>query len=74
MWLGWQQAILTLFVGCVLGVLGSVIGMSLRKASFGKPIPFGPYLVVGGLVALFAGQWLIDGYLSLTGLNALHDL
>ncbi|MEM9156834.1 MAG: prepilin peptidase [Cyanobacteria bacterium P01_F01_bin.33] len=74
MWLGWQQAIVTLFVGCVLGVLGSAVGMTLRKAAFGRPIPFGPYLVIGGMVALFAGQQLVDAYLSLTGLDSLNSL
>jgi len=27
-------------------------------------IPFGPYLAVGGLVALFAGRSLVIGYLG----------
>lgn len=74
MWLGWQQAIVTLFVGCVLGVCGSAVGMRLNKAAFGKPIPFGPYLVVGGLVALFAGQHLLNTYISLAGLDSLNSL
>jgi prepilin signal peptidase PulO-like enzyme (type II secretory pathway) len=28
-------------------------------------IPFGPFLALGGLVALFAGGWLGDAYLGL---------
>src|SRR5262249_16752088 len=27
-------------------------------------IPFGPFLAFGGLVALFAGKWLLDAYLG----------
>jgi leader peptidase (prepilin peptidase)/N-methyltransferase len=28
-------------------------------------IPFGPFLALGGVVALFAGQALLDAYLRL---------
>jgi prepilin signal peptidase PulO-like enzyme (type II secretory pathway) len=28
-------------------------------------IPFAPFLALGGVVALFAGQWLLDVYLAL---------
>jgi prepilin signal peptidase PulO-like enzyme (type II secretory pathway) len=28
-------------------------------------IPFGPFLALGSVLALFAGNWLLDGYLSL---------
>ena len=28
-------------------------------------IPFGPFLALGGVVALFAGEWILDAYLGL---------
>jgi leader peptidase (prepilin peptidase)/N-methyltransferase len=36
-------------------------GAAARKMA----IPFGPFLALGGLVALFAGGWLVDAYLEL---------
>jgi len=36
-------------------------GISARKAK----IPFGPFLAFGSVVALFAGAWLLDRYLTL---------
>ncbi len=36
-------------------------GMAGRK----RAIPFGPFLAFGSVVALFAGERLLDGYLDL---------
>jgi len=54
-----------LFVGMVAALLPSVVlfarhGMKARKMK----IPFGPFLALGGLVALFAGHALLDVYLN----------
>lgn len=50
--LGWQGTLLTLFVGCLSGaVVGSLV---LLRGGAGLRIPFGPYLALGALVALFA--------------------
>jgi leader peptidase (prepilin peptidase) / N-methyltransferase len=49
--LGWQAALLTMFLGCVFGaVLGSVGALAGR----GTVIPFGPFLAIGAVVAMFA--------------------
>jgi leader peptidase (prepilin peptidase)/N-methyltransferase len=54
-----------LLVGMVAALVPSVVlfarhGRSARKMK----IPFAPFLALGGLVALFAGHWLLDVYLS----------
>jgi leader peptidase (prepilin peptidase)/N-methyltransferase len=36
-------------------------GSAARKMG----IPFGPFLALGGIVTLFAGDWILDAYLSL---------
>lgn len=48
--LGWQSALLTLFLGCVFGAVIGGIG-ALRGR--GTQIPFGPYLALGAIVAMF---------------------
>ena len=48
--------------------VGAVVGISLIVATRqGRniPIPFGPYLAGGALIALFWGEQLTQGYLQL---------
>ena len=52
--------IVAIFAGAIFGVIGKLLGGS-------RTIPFGPYLAVGGLVALFFGVELREWYLSLIG-------
>ena len=55
-------ALLTAFlVGSVVGIgMIAIKGSSARKMA----IPFGPFLAVGGLVGLLAGEQLVDLYLN----------
>ena len=57
-----------LFVGFLLGALAGGVVTS-RGGSARTAIPFGPFLAAGAVVALFAGPWLIDWYLSLAHLR-----
>lgn len=65
--LGWQQTLVTIFIGALSG---SVIGLFLM-VFWGKtrkyPVPFGPFLSLGALVSLFAGPALWTWYLKLGG-------
>ena len=63
-WLGWKilpvVILLSSFVGAVVGISLIVFARHGRHV----PIPFGPYLVLGGLTALFWGEALIKYYLQ----------
>lgn len=64
-WLGWQMLPLVILLS---SVVGAVVGITLIIAArHGRniPIPFGPYLAGGGLIALFWGQTLTASYLHL---------
>ena len=64
-WLGWQMLPLIILLS---SLVGAVVGITLIVAlKHGRhvPIPFGPYLAGGGLIALFWGQTLTQGYLQL---------
>ena len=64
-WLGWQILPLTLLLS---SIVGAVVGITLILfAGHGRqiPIPFGPYLAGGGLIALFWGKPLTQAYLGL---------
>lgn len=64
-WLGWSMLpvviIFSSLVGALVGV-GLIIAAKLQK---NIPIPFGPYLVGGALIALFWGEELTHRYLGL---------
>jgi leader peptidase (prepilin peptidase)/N-methyltransferase len=64
-WLGWKVLpmviLLSSFVGAVIGI--ALIVFARRQRSM--PIPFGPYLALAGIVALFHGAALNARYLDL---------
>jgi len=63
-WLGWKMLplviLLSSFVGAIVGISLIVFARHGRNV----PIPFGPYLVLGGLAAMFWGDALIQYYLQ----------
>jgi leader peptidase (prepilin peptidase)/N-methyltransferase len=64
-WLGWKMLplviLLSSFVGALVGILLIVIARRGRNV----PIPFGPYLAIAGIIALFHGETLTHHYLDL---------
>ncbi len=54
-----------LFLGFLAGALGGAAVLLTTGRGRGTKIPFGPFLALGALVAVVAGQPLIDAYLSL---------
>jgi len=63
--LGWEKVLLTIFSA---SLLGSIIGLSLilfRVTSRRDPIPFGPFLAIGALIALFFGNDILSRYFYL---------
>ena len=64
-WLGWSMLPLVIMLS---SVVGAVVGITLIVAArHGRniPIPFGPYLAGGALIALFWGPQLTQSYLQL---------
>lgn len=63
-WLGWQMLPLVILLS---SLVGAVVGISLIIfVRHGKdiPIPFGPYLAGGGLIALLWGREMTHTYLT----------
>ncbi len=63
-WLGWQMLPVTLLLSSVVGAVVGIAMIVLVKHDRRVPIPFGPYLAGGGLVALFFGADLTQAYLA----------
>jgi len=63
--LGWKAVILTILLGSLIGSIAGIIIMVLKGKDFKYAIPFGPFLSLGAVIALFYGQHLIRWYLYL---------
>ena len=63
--LGWQGVVFGLGAAIALGAVIGVIG---RLLGGGREIPFGPYIAVGALLALFTGSAPLLAYLRQFGL------
>jgi leader peptidase (prepilin peptidase) / N-methyltransferase len=62
----------TVPVALFLGVLAALVPGLILIARHGRAarkmgVPFGPFLALGSVVALFAGHWLLHVYFSLSG-------
>lgn len=60
--LGWQGAAVTLLVGAFSGALVGLALMAAGRVRLSSKLPFGTFLALGGLVALFFGEALVAGY------------
>jgi leader peptidase (prepilin peptidase)/N-methyltransferase len=63
-WLGWEMLPLTILLSSLLGAVVGIALIVIAKRGRSVPIPFGPYLAVAGLLALFWGKPLTRAYLS----------
>ena len=68
-WLGWGELLVGAFAAFLIGGLFAVILLLSRKAGRRTAIPFGPWMLVGAWVGVFAGGSILHGYLALFGLG-----
>jgi leader peptidase (prepilin peptidase)/N-methyltransferase len=64
-WLGWSSVAVGAFAGFLLGGIVGVALMAARLASRKSRIPFGPYMLAGAFLAVFAAAPIADWYASL---------
>lgn len=80
--MGFGDVKLSIFIGLFLGypnflvalftsfLIGAIIGIGLilgKKKSIKSEVPFGPFLIVGTIIALFLGNDIIHYYLKISG-------
>ncbi|USD37196.1 MULTISPECIES: A24 family peptidase [Ferrimonas] len=63
-WLGWQPLLLIILLSSVLGAVFGLGQMALGKLNRDHPMPFGPWIIAAGWVAILWGNDIIHWYLS----------
>ena len=64
-WLGWSSMLVGAFAGFVIGGAIGVLLMLVRRAGRKSRIPFGPAMLAGAFLAVFAAPAIADWYTSL---------
>ncbi len=62
---GWQGVLFTIFVASLVGTLAGLAVMLKSRQGTKLAVPFGPFLALGGVLALFWGKEIILGYFRL---------
>jgi leader peptidase (prepilin peptidase) / N-methyltransferase len=63
-WVGWKYVLLTSFIACGVGAVIGGGAIALGLLSRKQPMPFGPFLALGGALTLFIGEAILDFYLN----------
>ena len=66
--LGWEHLIVGGFAAFILGGIYGVIQLARHRATRTSGIPFGPWMLLGAWVGVFAGPVIAGGYLAMVGL------
>lgn len=64
-WLGWQVLPLVILLSASVGAVIGIGLMIFARHGRETPIPFGPYLAIAGVIALFHGAAINRSYLNL---------
>ena len=64
-WMGWSMLPLIILMSSAVGAIIGISMIVLGKLGKGKPIPFGPYLAIAGVIALVWGKTLTNQYLGM---------
>lgn len=63
--LGFPTILVWLFLSFLTGALAGIILLLLGRAKLGRPIPFGPFLLINAWVAMFWGNAIFQWYTKL---------
>lgn len=64
-WLGWKLLLVAGFLACAVGAFAGGGAIALGLLSRRQPMPFGPFLALGAVLAAFFGNALISSYLHI---------
>jgi leader peptidase (prepilin peptidase)/N-methyltransferase len=67
-WLGWSSLAVGAFAAFLLGGLYGIALIAARRAGRRSAVPFGPWIVAGAWIGVFAGEAAGGAYLDLLGI------
>ncbi|GAC1323690.1 MAG: A24 family peptidase [Mycobacteriales bacterium] len=65
-WVGWSSWFVGVFAGFLLGGIVGLALIATKRAGRKSAVPFGPFMLLGALVAILAGPEIVHGYLRFT--------
>lgn len=68
--LSFPMSLVALIFSFLTGAIVSVLLIIFGKKHFGQTIPFGPFLVLGAIIAIFFGEAILNWYLNLSLIRA----
>lgn len=66
-WIGWGALVVGAFAAFLLGGVYGIALIALRRAGRRSAIPFGPWMIAGAWVGVFAGEGVARAYAGLLG-------
>lgn len=63
--LGLTNGLFALIISFIIGALVALVLLVLKKKKIGDQVPFAPLLVLGVLITIFWGEFLVNSYFSL---------
>jgi leader peptidase (prepilin peptidase)/N-methyltransferase len=66
-WLGFGPLVIGAFLGFLLGGVWGIVLMAMRRANRKTGVPYGPFMLAGALIAVFAGHPIAQLYVSHLG-------
>jgi leader peptidase (prepilin peptidase)/N-methyltransferase len=63
--LGARMAFMTILIGSLAGCILVLPWLAFTKRGFRTPVPFGPFLALGAIIVLFAGDAIAGAYADL---------
>lgn len=62
--LGWPEIVLGLLLAFISGAVWGITLLLFRRANWQDPVPFGPFLLLGAVLAMIGGQNLLAWWLG----------
>ncbi|GAA4900434.1 A24 family peptidase [Ferrimonas pelagia] len=63
-WFGWQALLPTILIASFGGAIVGLLMMASGRLKQGNPMPFGPWIALGGVIYLLWGTQLVSWYLN----------
>lgn len=67
--LGWKSGLVGILLGIIIGGIVAIVLLILRMKGRKQAIPFGPFLSIGAIIAMFYGSVMWQWYANLIGLS-----